>query len=130
MVFDKTKSLEELENEVMEKPKFQTSLTHSVCHLWITPLIKYSIEDLRLMIGQNIGLKYLIPIAVERLIENPFVQGDFYFGDLLLSVLSVESTFWKLHPQMYYEVIEIVAGLPDTLKDLIQSIQKFEKLEI
>ena len=130
MSFDKTKSLEELESEKMEKPDFQSSLILSVYRLWSTPLNLYSTEDLRLMIGQNISLKYLLPIAIDKLTENPFVEGDFHYGDLLWSVLNVESTFWELHPQMYQEVLETVSGLSTILEEIIESIKKFEELEV
>ena len=130
MSFDKAKSLEELESEKMENPDFQSSLTLSVYRLWSTPLNLYSTEDLRLMIGQNISLKYLLPIAIDKLTENPFVEGDFHYGDLLWSVLNVESSFWKLHPQMYQAVLEIVSGLPSILEEIIESIKKFEELEV
>ena len=33
------------------------------------------------MIGQNIGLRYLIPLALDRLTRNLFVGGDFYRSD-------------------------------------------------
>jgi len=130
MSFDKAKSLEELESKKMEKPDFQSSLTLSVYRLWSTPLHLYSTEDLRLMIGQNISLKYLLPIAIDKLTENPFVEGDFHYGDLLWSVLNVESTFWELHPQMYQEVLETVSGLSTILEEIIESIKKFEELEV
>lgn len=124
--FDKNKSLKELENKIINESVSTTSLTESVCRLWNIPIKEYSVDDLRLMIGQSIGLKYLLPLAIEKLSENPFVQGDFYPGDLLVSVLSIEKSFWESHPQFYYETAEIIAGLPDVLKDIDDSIQKFE----
>lgn len=78
------------------------------------------------MIGQNIGLKFLVPLAIEELERNPFVGGDYYPGDLLSSVLSVERDFWRQHPEMYWQVYELVAGLPMTLKGLLDVIEKFQ----
>ncbi|WP_170885617.1 contact-dependent growth inhibition system immunity protein [Bacillus alkalicellulosilyticus] len=48
-------------------------------------------EDLRIMIGQNISLNYLIPIALEVLANNPFAEANLYIGDLLEQVLRVET---------------------------------------
>ena len=45
------------------------------------------------MIGQGFGLTYLIPVAIEKLKENIFVDADFYKGDLLNNVLSIETNF-------------------------------------
>jgi hypothetical protein len=39
------------------------------------------------------GLEFLIPLAVELLQENPFVQVDYYPGDLLSVVIQVEPSF-------------------------------------
>lgn len=35
------------------------------------------------MIGQNIGLPWLLPLAIARLEEDPWASGDLYPGDLL-----------------------------------------------
>ena len=71
-----------------------------------------------------------MPITIDKLTENPFVEGDFHYGDLLWSVLNVEPSFWKLHPQMYQAVLETVSGLPSILEEIIESIKKFEELEV
>jgi hypothetical protein len=62
------------------------------------PLDEFNTEDLRIMIGQNIGLRYLIPLALDRLTRNTFVSGDFYRGDLLGVVLRAERAFWLQSP--------------------------------
>lgn len=71
------------------------------------PLINFTTEDLRIMIGQNIGLKYLIPIAIEKLDENILTEGDFYEGDLLNVVLNSNVAFWKDDKQNYKTVSDI-----------------------
>ena len=65
---------------------------------------EYTVEDLRLMIGQNTGLEYLIPKAIEVLEKDMFVEGDFYPGDLLEKVLSADPKFWNAHPR-YAQVL-------------------------
>jgi hypothetical protein len=130
MNFDASKSLQELKGKKMESPENETSLTLSVYRLWATPLNSYSVEDLRLMIGQGIELEYLMPLAIEKLTANPLIEGDFYLGDLLFNVLSVECSFWQKHIKLYYEVSELIAGLPNILKKLIEAIEKFERIKI
>jgi len=68
---------------------------------------QFSVEDLRIMIGQNIGLQYLVPLALEHLQKNPLAEGDFYPGDLMKAVLSADSSFWREHPQWRNEIEEI-----------------------
>src|SRR5882757_1092873 len=65
------------------------------CHrLRCIPLHEFTAENLRIMIGQQIGLPYLIPLALEMLRGNPFTAGDLYEGDLLAAVLRADSRFW------------------------------------
>ena len=46
------------------------------------------------MIGQEIGLYFLMPLAIETLTDNIFAEGDYYEGDLLKNVLEVNTKFW------------------------------------
>ena len=78
------------------------------------------------MIGQNIGLNYLIPLAIEQLQRDPLVAGDYYPGDLLAAVLHVDSAFWQEQPHLRRAVQEIVdqfTPFPEYL-DLTKVIQK------
>ncbi|MCB2377144.1 hypothetical protein LGH70_06095 [Hymenobacter sp. BT635] len=59
------------------------------------PIGDLSVEQLRLLIGQNIGLPYLLPLAINMLAVDPLLEGDFYEGDLLMSVLRVDKDYWK-----------------------------------
>lgn len=66
-----------------------------------------SVEDLRITIGQQIGLDHLIPLALERLEDDPFSEGAFYPCDLLVSVLRAEERFWQSHPELRERVVAI-----------------------
>lgn len=53
------KTLEELENDVWEIPSdFETSLVQNVYSLRKKRLIDFDVNDIRILIFQNIGLKY------------------------------------------------------------------------
>lgn len=66
---------------------------------------EFEIEDLRIMIGQNIGLSVLVPIAIRKLTENIFAEGDYYEGDLLKSVLTSDKAFWNDHRELKKQMI-------------------------
>ncbi len=83
-----------------------------------------------MLIGQGIGLEFLIPLAVELPQENPFVAGDYYPGDLLSVVMQVEPGFWQNHQDVYWSVSEIVAGLPSLMSDLIGATRRFDTLRL
>jgi contact-dependent growth inhibition (CDI) system CdiI-like immunity protein len=133
----RTKTLQELEGQDWGEPNFPSHLV-TTCHaLRRKPLRDFTVEDLRIMIGQNIGLQYLVPLAVEHLRRDPFVAGDFYEGDLLAAVLLVDLTFWHEQPQLRKAVQEIVDPLtpfPEDLyvsrslrKSLQQALQTFQQ---
>jgi hypothetical protein len=108
--FDTAKSLQQLEHFDYGKPDREDTLLVKTClELARTPLNKFTIGDLHLMIGQRFGLQFLIPLAIERLQPDTLVEARFYPGDLLLSVLQVERQFWHEHPELRVEVARLAA---------------------
>jgi hypothetical protein len=91
----KSKTLESLENEVWLHNDFGSHLVSRTQTLRKIPLDKFTTEDLRIMIGQEIGLDYLIPLALEVLTKDLWAEGDFFEGDLLKNVLVVKTDFWN-----------------------------------
>jgi len=59
------------------------------------------------MIRQKIGLKYLVPLELETLVTNPFVEGDFFMGDLLEQVLKVDKEFWNENEDLSFSAVEM-----------------------
>jgi hypothetical protein len=55
-------------------------------------------DDLRLLIGQQIGVEILLRHALALLASDPLVEGDFYPGDLLVAVLRLPPEYWAAHP--------------------------------
>lgn len=51
------------------------------------------------MIGQNFGLVYLVPIALEILKSNIFIETEYYEGDLLVALLqiNIKTNYWETH---------------------------------
>jgi CDI immunity proteins len=119
--FDTTKSLQELENKDWGEPHFDSQLVQECHRLRRVPLKDFTTEDLRIMIGQNIGLDYLIHLAIEKLKQNPLVEGNFYAGDLLVNVLRSDPDFWLKHSDMKTEVAQITGEAFE-----IHSITKIE----
>ncbi|MBW8637793.1 hypothetical protein K1W69_11395 [Hoeflea sp. WL0058] len=80
-------TLEQLENDDWGETDAPTWLVQECHRLRRKPIEEFNNEDLRIMIGQNIGLKYLVPKALEVLRKDPLAAGDFYEGDLLRAVI-------------------------------------------
>lgn len=105
--FDKNKSLMELEGSDWTEPIYDSNLVTKCFELRRLPICNFTTENLRLMIGQEISLDYLIPLALEMLGDNVLSEGDLYCGDLLESMLRVNKNFWENNP-MYKNDFEII----------------------
>jgi hypothetical protein len=102
-------TLEILEGREWAEAGFHSSLV-STCHrLWTKPVSKFTVEELRIMIGQGMGLPHLVPRALGLLERDPLAEGDCYPGDLLLSVMSAEA-FLASHSDWLERLVD-VAGI-------------------
>ncbi len=91
----KSETIQELEDSDWGDPATgETPLIQKCLALRRKPMADFSIEDLRLAIGQKMGLRFLVPLAMDRLRQNPLSEGNLYPGDLLRSVLRVPLETW------------------------------------
>ncbi|HEY0262718.1 MAG TPA: contact-dependent growth inhibition system immunity protein [Chitinophagales bacterium] len=134
-----SKSLESLEKDYWKDEIEYSSHLIETCHtLRKKPLKDLQTEDLRIMIGQDIGLLYLIPLAIEVLQKDILASGDFYEGDLLQSVLTSDTNYWKNELDNWQKVYNLFHTNENLLKqfDIINPVKgkwfnafaKFEKI--
>lgn len=73
------------------------------------PISELDIADVRFLIGQNEGLSYLVPIAIEALKEDLLFEAEYYEGDLLSVLLQINDTngFWKTHVDLKNDLLKI-----------------------
>lgn len=69
------------------------------------------------MIGQEIGLRFLMPRAIDVVKNNPLAEGDFYPGDLLQSILKTKLIFWQKQPELWAEISMMIADSRSKLED-------------
>ncbi len=101
-------TIEEIEQEFWGAPLKDASYLITTCHnLRRKNIDAFTIEDFRILIGQNIGLEILISKAIQILNKDILAEGDFYEGDLLKSVLTSRKDFWKVHPDLKNEMTRI-----------------------
>lgn len=105
---DQAKTLEQLENEAWPLPNYDSSLVQRCHALRKKPVAEFTTEDLRIMIGQEIGLPFLLPIAIDVLQRDVFAGGDLYEGDLLAAVLRVNWHFYESRPDVK-EAVRLLA---------------------
>lgn len=105
---DTSKSLEQLDGENWGTPAYPSHLV-TTCHkLRKIPLSEFDAENFRILIGQNISLKYLIPLVLDLLESDPWIEGDFFPGDLLGVVLRADKKHWEENREQRDRLANIV----------------------
>ncbi|MET9598637.1 MULTISPECIES: contact-dependent growth inhibition system immunity protein [unclassified Streptomyces] len=120
---ERTLTLEALEGDIWpEPPDESTSLVKAVHRLRRLPVGELSAYELGRLIGQDVGLPWTLPLALEILRETAPDQkdGGFYDDDLLSAVLTRKAETWTAHPDLARELRQIL----DTLTDLSPYIQR------
>lgn len=131
------KTIEELEDDYWVSPSsFPTDLVKKVYLLRKKPLNELEPNDARLLISQNVGLKYAVPIAVEKLTNDILKECVYYPGDLLLELLQLDSRYWLEHDFERNQLISILKKSKSTIveqldddddvdQEILKSIAKF-----
>ena len=101
------------------------------CHeLRTKPLRDFTAEDLRIMIGQQVALRPLVSLALDRLRPDSLIEDDDYPTDLLASVLRVDTEFWERSPDSDIELQKLAVGARERLKlapELRELIETFNR---
>jgi hypothetical protein len=101
------------------------------CHeLRTKPLRDFTVQDLRIMIGQQLALNHLVWPALDRLRSDALVEYDDYPTDLLVSLLRVDSAYWERSPDYDQELHTLAKGarerftLAPELHELIETFNR------
>jgi CDI immunity proteins len=95
-----------------------------------TPISQFEVEDYRILINQGIALEYLVPIAMDILSQNIFAEGDYFEGDLLKSILTIEESFWNKNHLLREQLRQICLREFDAIENLNLSDSIKENLYI
>ena len=95
-MMDERRTLEQLDGHDWGDPETApTGMVARCLRLRRTPLNAISAGDLRLLVSQNIGLKVLVPKALQGVSHEPLLEAEYYPGDLLSALLRVDKTYWS-----------------------------------
>ncbi|WP_431683839.1 contact-dependent growth inhibition system immunity protein [Kitasatospora sp. KL5] len=95
---DLGRSLDDLEGARPSPGPDATRLVATAHALHRLPLRDLGAEGLRLLIGQNVGLRFLVPVAPDLLEVDPAAEGDLGPGDLLAALAGRPAEFWAARP--------------------------------
>jgi len=119
-------TLEQLEGKNWGEPTYNSYLVRTIHALRRKSIRLFTVEDLRITLGQKMGMEPLVPLALDRLEADPFAEGDFYPGDLLSSVMGLPRDYWSAHPReatrMALIARRVEASLPG--RDEVDSVKK------
>ena len=111
-------------------PPDATPLTTRCHELRTKPLRDFTVEDLRIMIGEQVALNHLVWAALDRLRSASLVEDDDYPADLLASALRVDSAYWERSPDYDLELHNLAEGarerfeLTPELRRLIEAFSR------
>ncbi len=119
-----SETLNRLENDDWGEPPADAPPSMKRCFgLRNKNLRDMDVEDIRLLIGQDIGLSYLMPIAVKLLKGDPLIHGQHYPGDLLVSVLRADRAYFRSNPDTEQAIMEIVS------KELAKRMEELDHVD-
>lgn len=119
-------TLEQIEQDSWgSAPEDASRLVRTAHELRRKPIGALTVEDLRLLISQQIGLDVLVPRAIAQLRQDPLLEGDFYPGDLLVAVLKVPSSYWHQHTGLLDVMREVTRSVEEADSELLADIERF-----
>lgn len=124
------KNLEQLEGDIWDEPKIGSHLATECHKLRKIPLKDLSADNLRMLMGQRMGLKFIVPLVLDILESNLLAEGSMYKGDLLVNLLRIEPAFWCSNPELNNRVVELkidIESIIETLQsEVAPNLGKFE----
>lgn len=125
---DTGRSLELLENDPWpDAAPYPTSLVAAVHRLRKRPVGDLNAFELARLIGQDVGLAWLIPIALEHLRNTApdEAAGGFYDEDLLAAAVTRDRKFWIANPRWAIHLEQTIAMLTDIGSYLEADVERF-----
>ena len=124
---DRSRTLDDLDLPAWGEPDHDSYLVTTCHRLRRKPIGEFSVEDLRIVIGQGIGLPWLVAIALEVLEQEPLAEGDFYPGDLLACVLRLRREVWAREWEWRDRTRAVLGRLPEVPKELHEAVAAFRE---
>ena len=94
-------SIEELEGVNWGKAASGDTWLVKECHrLRKVPIHRLTPADLCRLLRQNLGSAAIAPVVVEMLRSDPFLEAEFYPGDLAVALMQLGTDFWDHHSEL------------------------------
>ena len=105
---DWSKSLQELDGADWGNPETaETPMIGRILTLRRRPLEELTNGEVRLAVGQKVGFPIVLELAIERLRENPLIEGDYHPGDVLAALVRLHEEDWDGRTDLRAELAEL-----------------------
>ncbi|MFE2260332.1 contact-dependent growth inhibition system immunity protein [Streptomyces griseosporeus] len=113
-----------------DSPPDSTHLVRSIHALRRRPVKDLTVEDLRRLIGQDVGLQWLMSVALDFLRERAPQESTtgWYDDDLLTAVLTRKGSLWRSRPEFARHLDETVRSLTDLSPYVRREVENFRGL--
>ena len=98
-------------------PEPDTYVIRTAARAMQKALCDLTAEDIRLLIGQRIGLRVLLPLAVGILREDPWIMTCYYPGDLLEVCRRLNADDWAECPDASVQFQALLKDLPPAVPE-------------
>ena len=82
------------------------------------------------MISQKFGLQFLIPLALEKLQDDIFIEADFYYSDLLSNILAIDTSFWNDNKSHWVGLDKLINNKFEKLAELKITTTMFDNAKL
>jgi contact-dependent growth inhibition (CDI) system CdiI-like immunity protein len=111
-MLDEPRTLEQIDGQDWGDPDTApTGMVARCMRLRRTPLRDFTLGDLRLLVSQQIGLRTLVPTALQLILNEPLLEADFYPGDLLSALLRIDEAYWSDSPVERGQLVSIARAV-------------------
>ncbi len=115
-------NLDQVEGVDWGEPAYSSYVVTNSHRLRKKSLREFTPEDLRFMLGQQISLPILMPMALDVLEYEPFAAGDMFPGALLNMALQVDPMFWREYPGLWYRLYAVTADVDGMVRLLEEEL--------
>jgi hypothetical protein len=120
---DPTRSLAELEGVQVPPGAYGMGGLAWLSRAMVSPIGQLGPAELRLLLGHGRGLRWVLPLALERLERDPLVAGDRGPGDLLTAALTVDPAEWAREPAWGDRLARVVQAAREQVHRLPEPIR-------
>ena len=117
---DRSKSIEQLSGYYWLAPDFESNVVLKSHAMRRKPLAELSLEDIRMGVMQQVGVSYLVPLALEVVEKDPYAESLNFPAEIAEVLFNIPFEYWCAHKKLQdrlQRVFERIEETKDTQDD-------------